>query len=315
MSELVIIAAIVGLIAICVVLAPFVFGAGGSLQNASATDDEATLQTRKDAILSRWLQDEAAAAAGEITATEWKQRQRYLTSRYVDAARRLAWLRSFSALILAAVMTGAFMTAGPASAQVTVAPKQLWVIKAGTDQLHGTWVAAVMNKGSKPEAFRLPVLFPKESRDFQPLEGAEAADLKLAEDGLWVEKVYTPGVTVVSFAFVVPVTHGTQALSAVPRADVGEMAIMTPKGMLEIHGRDFALSASETADMERYDIMSSTRMIMKGDQLAVDIDGVPEGRRRLWLTGGVLAVILLGLSGLLVWRTRESGEDTSAQTI
>jgi hypothetical protein len=306
MAELIVVAAGIGILAIGAVLAPFIYGAGGLLQDAAASDDSATLEARKEAILSRWLRDEAAAAAGEITATEWKQRQRYLTSRYVDAARRLAWLRSNIGGMIFILFVSQCADVRAAFAQVSLAPKQLWVIKPGTDQLYGTWVAAVMNKGSKPESFRLAVLVPKEARDFKPLEGASDADLKLLDDGLWVEKDFPPGVNVVSFAFAVPASHGVKALSAVPRLDVGELAIMTPKGMLEIHGQDFAFSGDNMEDMQRYAIISSTRMIMKGDTLSIDVSGIPEGRSRLWLTGGVLGVMLLGASAWLTLRTRES---------
>jgi len=92
-----------GLLTICaffiatvvfIVLAPFFFGPGGTLQDASVTDDDAELEMRLTAILRRWLKDESAFERGEVSALEWRQRKKYLASRYVDGARRLAWLRS-----------------------------------------------------------------------------------------------------------------------------------------------------------------------------------------------------------------------------
>ena len=76
------------------VLFPFFFGPGGTLQDASVTDDDAELDMRLTAILRRWLKDESAFERGEVSALEWRQRKKYLVSRYVDGARRLAWLRS-----------------------------------------------------------------------------------------------------------------------------------------------------------------------------------------------------------------------------
>lgn len=92
MSELVFLCAGISLIVLSVVLLPFKLGQGGFLQDASASDSSQDLEARLTALLQRWLKDEAAFSSGEITQTEWRQRQRYLTARYVDTSRRLDWL-------------------------------------------------------------------------------------------------------------------------------------------------------------------------------------------------------------------------------
>ncbi len=94
MNSLLIVCVILAAIVLMVVLSPFFYGKGGLLQDASASDNIQDLTARQTAILQRWIKDEAAAKNGEVSATEWKQRQRYLTSRYVDVARRVAWLNS-----------------------------------------------------------------------------------------------------------------------------------------------------------------------------------------------------------------------------
>lgn len=92
MNTLLILGLIIAMGVLLIVLAPFFFGEGGLLQDASASDNLDDLIARQTAILQRWLKDEAAAQSGEVSPTEWRQRQRYLTSRYVDIARRIAWL-------------------------------------------------------------------------------------------------------------------------------------------------------------------------------------------------------------------------------
>ena len=94
MTGLLMISAILVAIVIFAVLFPFFFGPGGTLQDASVSDDDAELEMRLTAILRRWLKDEAAFERGELSVLEWKQRKKYLVSRYVDSSRRLAWLRS-----------------------------------------------------------------------------------------------------------------------------------------------------------------------------------------------------------------------------
>jgi hypothetical protein len=95
MNPLLLICSFISLFIGIIVFLPFFTGPGGSLQDASASDDLSSLFSRETAILERWLRDEAGATAGEISAVEWRQRQRYLTSRYVDVARRISWLKSF----------------------------------------------------------------------------------------------------------------------------------------------------------------------------------------------------------------------------
>lgn len=96
MSELIILCSVLILVVLVAVLGPFFYGTGGLLQDASVSDGLDELELRRSALLKRWLRDEAAFNSGEITKTEWSQRRRYLTARYVDVSRRLAWLKSVS---------------------------------------------------------------------------------------------------------------------------------------------------------------------------------------------------------------------------
>lgn len=94
MNELIFLSVFVVLVVLALILLPFFVGEGGRLQDASVSDSESDLEARLESLLRRWLREESAFLSGEITNTEWNQRQRYLTSRYVDAAKRLAWMRA-----------------------------------------------------------------------------------------------------------------------------------------------------------------------------------------------------------------------------
>lgn len=91
-TSLVAIALVFGLVGIAFVLLPFVKGKGGLLLDAAGGDSPERLRARQDALLERWLVDEASAQSGMITAREWSMRQVYLTNRFVDSTRRLDWL-------------------------------------------------------------------------------------------------------------------------------------------------------------------------------------------------------------------------------
>ncbi len=96
MNELMILCSALSLATLMAVLSPFFSGAGGLLLDASVSDGLDELESRRVALLKRWLRDESAFNSGEITRTEWSQRQRYLTARYVDVTRRVAWLKSLT---------------------------------------------------------------------------------------------------------------------------------------------------------------------------------------------------------------------------
>jgi len=98
MSELVVLCSIISLTVLVIVLMPFMTGEGGKLQDAAISGSTDDLELRLTALLKRWLKDEAAFNAGEITNTEWRQRQRYLASRFVDTSRRLDWLKFISTM-------------------------------------------------------------------------------------------------------------------------------------------------------------------------------------------------------------------------
>ncbi len=190
-------------------------------------------------------------------------------------------------------------------AEVVLMPKQLIVLKPGIDQILGTWVAAVNNRGQVPERFSLPVLLPREAKDFQPIEGIAAADLKLGDLGLVVQKEFPPGVSVLSVGFMLPASFGQATLHLKAMVDVGELTVMSPRGLLDIDSQDLSEAGSDVQDMQRYSVWTSNRMVIAAQDVLVGVSGVPEGRARLWAIGGILAGILAVGAGLLTRRASQ----------
>jgi hypothetical protein len=71
-----------------VVLAPFLVGSGGLLQEANSINSVERLEGLRQALLQRYLQDEESFKQGNLSERAWKKRQEYLTNRYVDVTRR-----------------------------------------------------------------------------------------------------------------------------------------------------------------------------------------------------------------------------------
>src|SRR6478736_5383730 len=87
-------ASVLSLVAVIIILLPFFVGSGGRLQAAASINSIEKLEAVKKSILKRYIEDERAYDAKRINRLAWDQRKQYLTNRYIDAARRLDYLRS-----------------------------------------------------------------------------------------------------------------------------------------------------------------------------------------------------------------------------
>ena len=75
------------------VLSPFWLGDGGRLERASVIDDHTELETLKNLVLQRFIQEEDHFKSGHLTQIEWNQRKAFLEGRYLDYCRRLDYLK------------------------------------------------------------------------------------------------------------------------------------------------------------------------------------------------------------------------------
>ncbi len=92
MTPLIVVCLALVVTTVVLVMAPFGFGQGGLLLAASTNESVEVLRATQTEILKQWLSDEALSLSGSISEREWKLRQEYLMSRYVDASRRLDFL-------------------------------------------------------------------------------------------------------------------------------------------------------------------------------------------------------------------------------
>ncbi|MFY7928539.1 MAG: hypothetical protein ACOVS5_06680 [Oligoflexus sp.] len=86
-------AIVVSFITVLILLSPFVFGKGGTLQESASINSPERLVATQDAILKRYLEDERLFEEKRITKLTWDQRKSYLTNRYLDTSRRLDYIK------------------------------------------------------------------------------------------------------------------------------------------------------------------------------------------------------------------------------
>ena len=211
-----------------------------------------------------------------------------------------ASVRLFQPII---VLTMLLTSVPHASAEPVLAAKQLVIVKPGVDTLNGTWLAAVINSSEKPETLRVPILLPKETEDFQPMEGVAPGDVKIELDGVYVEKAFEPGVNVISFAFMTSSKSGSVDLNFEPKLDLGELTIMTPRGLMKVQGEKLVMTGTDVQDLQTYDLWVTQGPVMKGNNIRVTVSGVPEGRRKLWILGAGFALVLIIASAGLTYRS------------
>ncbi len=86
------IAAVIGVLLIAALSAPFFTGKGGLLQASASINSPEQLRALKAAILQRYMADERAFAQKDLGAHSWERRRSFLANRYIDVARRLDYL-------------------------------------------------------------------------------------------------------------------------------------------------------------------------------------------------------------------------------
>lgn len=84
---------IVVLVIVVVLTLPFFFAKNNLLQEAASVNSIEKLERVKKSLLKRYLEDEKAFEDKRISESIWKKRKHFLTTRYLDAARREDYLK------------------------------------------------------------------------------------------------------------------------------------------------------------------------------------------------------------------------------
>jgi hypothetical protein len=300
---------LVGVALVVAVLAPFFTGKGGLLQAGASINSPSRLEATKEAVLKRYLEDEAAHKRGDLSRLGWEKRKEFLGHRYVDAARRLDYLKHVQAaakgLVLLAVAFASF-NALPARADVQVSARHLIILREGLDTVWGSYVFAVTNDGQEPAPLKAANALPKETTDWAPQEGIEPDAVKLAPEGggdLLIDKTFPPGTAVITIGFKAPASLGHGELTLKPASPIGDLTVLTPRsGLISIDAPWLKAPPDGASPDPNYVAFMADGPLAAGEAKSIKVAGVPEGRSRYWmLGGGVAALLVLGAAGLAMW--------------
>lgn len=88
---------VVSILTLAFVLLPLLLGKEGHLASAASLNSPEKLEAIKEALLRRYLEDEKSFETKAIPELVWRQRRQFIINRYIDASRRLDFLRDIIA--------------------------------------------------------------------------------------------------------------------------------------------------------------------------------------------------------------------------
>ncbi len=203
--------------------------------------------------------------------------------------------------------------AQPSTTDIQLMPRQMMVIREGLDAVYGQIMFVVRNNAAVPLPFKFRVLMPKETSDFSPREGLEPGDVVLADApssqegfrGLVVEKVFPPGVHMMTIGYKVDGSFGSATLTLSHPEGVQDLNLLSLKeGRVSLESSGLVKNSKPEEADPLYDALQLKSPLEPGQVLTIQVTGIPEGRTRLWWMGGLLGGILLASASILTLRTR-----------
>lgn len=192
--------------------------------------------------------------------------------------------------------------------------RQVIFLREGLDALFGNVIFAVDNKSGSEAAFTADVLLPREAVDFAPTDGIEPQDLRLDGERLVVERVFPAGLHIVGVGFKVAASGGISELNFRVGQDIESLSIMLPKSSsMQLAGGTLALSRDDDSPDDEYRPYSNTAPVLAGTNFSIQLNGLPEGRGRIWQLGVVVAALMLVLGTALALRTRPKIQDDGGE--
>ncbi len=201
-----------------------------------------------------------------------------------------------------------------ATGAVQVTNKHIFVLYPGADSVFGSYIFMVQNNGTAAERLSFPVMLPTETIDFQAQEGLAPNELNLGQGGgLTIDKNFPPGDTLVTIGFKVPAEVGVGRLTLKASEAFESIGMFVFEGKFQIEGPGLDIRRNVDFSGRTYDTYTLSQG-EGGKTYSMELQGIPEGRGRLWTIGWVVAAALILIAGAMAWFSRpqlpQGAEDT-----
>jgi hypothetical protein len=191
-----------------------------------------------------------------------------------------------------------------AASAVQLTNKHIYVLYPGVDSVFGSYIFMVQNQGAQAERLSFPVMLPSETVDFQAQEGLGPNELNLGTDGgLTIDKVFPPGDTLVTIGFKVATDEGSGRMTIKAAEAFESISMFVFEGKFQITGPDLEIRRNVDFSGRTYDTYTLAKGVV-GQSYQMEVQGIPEGRGRLWIIGWVFAGALLLIALALAWFSR-----------
>ena len=183
--------------------------------------------------------------------------------------------------------------------------RHMLIIRSGIDKLFVNYVS-VIEKGDTPlqqKVFEFPLL--KNVLDFNPQEGLDKKDLTVnAKNFLEAPIRLDMDQKVVSLVYIVPAQNGVGVIEfALPYA-IKELRVLIESSLKnESPDSIEKVSLGEGDFPKTYTPYFYKKLLLAQDQIVLSVSSVPTGRSRLYLMGGITAVLLALCSVVFTMKT------------
>jgi hypothetical protein len=187
---------------------------------------------------------------------------------------------------------------------INVADKRVVIIAAGLDEIIGSSITVADNETDKTQSAVIPLLVPRNMNGFKAHLGVTQEQLKVTEDGDMIAEItdLPPGETMIRTGFRVATTEGKGVLVLKPSVDIPELSVITDE-RIELHAANLASAVIMDFNNKPHRVWTLLNL-KAGESIELGMSGVPAGRARYWLIGGVAGVIMLISNLGFAWRSR-----------
>lgn len=210
-------------------------------------------------------------------------------------------------MINVALMTVFFGLLGTAQGQALL-PKQILILQTGTDELWGEYMFGLENQTGEPQEVNFKLALPMETTEWTAGQGLPKEVYRLGDDG-GVNLVTTlePGSQFSSLRIRIPAKEGVATLTIPPMAEgVAELGVwLSEKSKLLLSDRRFLAAGEQMGQMGAFSV-HTTDQIKAGQAFEFHVEGVSEGRGRLWTLGAIVSILVAVLGGFLALKTKPS---------
>lgn len=208
-----------------------------------------------------------------------------------------------------------FLISSIAQAEVVVRERHIMIFYPGVDAVWGNYLFMIENSGTESIHYEMDIMLPKETVDWQGQDNLSANDIRLADDGgLRLSKEIPPPGLMLSIGFKIPASGGTAKMTIEAPFDIGQLGLFFGDQTLELEGQGFEVQRGVPFGGRSYDTYMVDN-VESGAVFQTVVRGVPEGRSRYWIIGGVVSFGILVLGGFAAIRTMPKNESVETEVV